>query len=184
MGNALDIWLWWHDKSSPNFLRHDVWCWWFCISGANHREIWVRLRKRIKFSLESVKFQQEINDDVQTWFERITLILHLDPTHPHPHTPHPQPPPTPNPQKRKKSQYILHGDHLHALYAPTEIVQIGWGHRDNFCVCFPRLTHVTGMEHRLFHSVTHGVPLENLSDRTVLLGLRFDGGGGAGVGWG
>ena len=32
------------------------------------------------------------------------------------------------------------------------------------------------MEHRLFHSVTHGVPLENLLDRAVLLGLRLDGG--------
>ena len=40
------------------------------------------------------------------------------------------------------------------------------------------------MEHRLFHSVTHGVPLENLLDRAVLLGLRLDGDGGAGVGWG
>ena len=39
------------------------------------------------------------------------------------------------------------------------------------------------MEHRLFHSVTHGVPLENLLDRAVLLGLRLDGGWGAGVGW-
>ena len=34
------------------------------------------------------------------------------------------------------------------------------------------------MEHRLFHSVTHGVPLENLSDRAVLLGLRLDWGWG------
>ena len=47
------------------------------------------------------------------------------------------------------------------------------------------LTHVTGMEHRLFHSVTHGVPLENLLDRAVLLGLNLDGvqgwgGGGSG----
>ena len=25
-------------------------------------------------------------------------------------------------------------DHLHALYAPTKIAQIGWGHGDNFCV--------------------------------------------------
>ena len=39
------------------------------------------------------------------------------------------------------------------------------------------LTHVTGMEHRLFHSVTHGVPLENLLDRAVLLGLNLDGWG-------
>ena len=31
------------------------------------------------------------------------------------------------------------------------------------------------MEHRLIHSVTHGVPLENLLDRAVLLGLRLDG---------
>ena len=31
-----------------------------------------------------------------------------------------------------------------------------------------------------FHSVTHGVPLENLLDRAVLFGLN--GGGGAGVG--
>ena len=48
------------------------------------------------------------------------------------------------------------------------------------------LTHVTGMEHRLFHSVTHGVPLENLLDRGVLLGLRLDGGWGCrgGVGFG
>ena len=46
------------------------------------------------------------------------------------------------------------------------------------------LTHVTGMEHKLFHSVTHGVPLENLLDRAVLLGLNLDGGWGAGVGWG
>ena len=42
------------------------------------------------------------------------------------------------------------------------------------------------MEHRLFHSVTHGVPLENLLDRAVLLGLNLDGGlgcrGGVGVG--
>ena len=47
------------------------------------------------------------------------------------------------------------------------------------------LTNVTGMEHRLFHSVTHGVPLENLLDRAVLLGLRLDGGwvwGGVGSG--
>ena len=45
------------------------------------------------------------------------------------------------------------------------------------------LTHVTGMEHRLFHSVTHGVPLENLLDRAVLLGFEF--GWGVGVqGWG
>ena len=41
------------------------------------------------------------------------------------------------------------------------------------------------MEHRLFHSVTHGVPLENLLDRAVLLGLNLDGvqgwgGGGSG----
>ena len=34
------------------------------------------------------------------------------------------------------------------------------------------------MEHRLFHSVTRGVPLENLLDRAVLLGLRLDGGWG------
>ena len=45
------------------------------------------------------------------------------------------------------------------------------------------------MEHRLFHSVTHGVPLENLLDHAVLLGLRLDGGWGCrgevGVqGWG
>ena len=42
------------------------------------------------------------------------------------------------------------------------------------------------MEHRLFHSVTHGVPRENLLDRAVLLGLRLDGGWGCrgGVGWG
>ena len=40
------------------------------------------------------------------------------------------------------------------------------------------LTRVTGMEHRLFHSVTRGVPLENLLDRAVLLGLRLD------MGWG
>ena len=39
------------------------------------------------------------------------------------------------------------------------------------------------MEHRLFHSVTHGVPLENLLDRAVLLGLRLDGGVGV-QGWG
>ena len=41
------------------------------------------------------------------------------------------------------------------------------------------------MEHRLFHSVTHGVPLENLLDRAVLLGLNLDGGWGCrgGVGW-
>ena len=51
------------------------------------------------------------------------------------------------------------------------------------------LTHVTGMEHRLFHSVTHGVTLENLLDRAVLLGLRLDGGvgvqgrGGGRSGW-
>ena len=45
------------------------------------------------------------------------------------------------------------------------------------------LTHVTGMEHRLFHSVTHGVPLENLLDRAVLLGLNLDGGVGV-QGWG
>ena len=42
----------------------------------NRHEIWVRIRKRIKFevkkiSLESVKFHQEINDDVQTWFEKL-----------------------------------------------------------------------------------------------------------------
>ena len=42
-----------------------------CKSGANRHEIWVRLRKHIKFEvkkiwLESVKFHQEINDDVQT----------------------------------------------------------------------------------------------------------------------
>ena len=24
-GNPLDIWLWWHDQSSPNLLRHDLW---------------------------------------------------------------------------------------------------------------------------------------------------------------
>ena len=34
------------------------------------------------------------------------------------------------------------------------------------------------MEHRLFHSVTRGVPLENLLDCAVLLGLRLDGGWG------
>ena len=34
------------------------------------------------------------------------------------------------------------------------------------------------MEHRLFHSVTHGVPLENLLDRAVLSGSRLDGGWG------
>ena len=39
------------------------------------------------------------------------------------------------------------------------------------------------MEHRLFHSVTHGVPLENLLDRAVLLGLRLDWGWGV-QGWG
>ena len=39
------------------------------------------------------------------------------------------------------------------------------------------------MEHRLFHSVTHGVPLENLLDRAVLLGLNLDGGVGV-QGWG
>ena len=39
------------------------------------------------------------------------------------------------------------------------------------------------MEHILFHSVTHGVPLENLSNRAVLLGLRLVGcRGGVGVG--
>ena len=40
------------------------------------------------------------------------------------------------------------------------------------------------MEHRLFHSVTHGVPLENLLDRAALLGLRLDGGWGGGGGGG
>ena len=42
------------------------------------------------------------------------------------------------------------------------------------------------MEHRLFHSVTHGVPLENLLNHAVLLGLRLDGGWGCrgGVGSG
>ena len=47
------------------------------------------------------------------------------------------------------------------------------------------LTHVIGMDHSLFHSVTHGVPLENRLDRAVLLGLNMvgvqgRGGGGSG----
>ena len=32
-----------------------------------------------KISPESVKFQQEINDDVQTWFEKKIHLPHLDP---------------------------------------------------------------------------------------------------------
>ena len=42
------------------------------------------------------------------------------------------------------------------------------------------LTHVTVMENRLFHSVTHVVPRENLSDCAVLLGLRLVQGWGGG----
>ena len=48
---------------------------WFCNSGANHHEIWVRLRKRLKFevwkiSSESVKFQRMKLKMIQTWFKK------------------------------------------------------------------------------------------------------------------
>ena len=55
-----------------------------CNSEANRHEIWIRLRKGIKcevwtISLESVKFQQKINENVQTGFEKKSRLSHLDP---------------------------------------------------------------------------------------------------------
>ena len=35
---------------------------------------------------------------------------------------------------QKVNIFSTGNDHLHAFYAPTKIVQIGWGHHDNFCV--------------------------------------------------
>ena len=34
----------------------------------------------------------------------------------------------------KISKFCTKNDHLHAFYAPTKIVQIGWGHHVYFCV--------------------------------------------------
>ena len=32
LGNPLDCWLWWHDLSSQNFLRHDLWLYYSFLS--------------------------------------------------------------------------------------------------------------------------------------------------------
>ena len=59
----------------------------------------------LEILLESDKFQQEINDDVQTWFEKKYAYRILDPG---------------AERVNAKGQYILHRKHLYAFYAPTK----------------------------------------------------------------
>ena len=35
---------------------------------------------------------------------------------------------------QKVSIFCVENEHFHAFYAPTRIIQIGWGHHVNFCV--------------------------------------------------
>ena len=47
LGNTLNIWLWWHDLSPPNFLRHNLWLYYSFLSMISyfHRNSVVRLPK-------------------------------------------------------------------------------------------------------------------------------------------
>ena len=71
----------------------------------------MRLRKRIKLqvskiSIKSVKFQQEINDDVQTWFEKSYASRIKIPVQ--------------NGLMQKVNIFYTGNDHLHAFYAPIK----------------------------------------------------------------